>query len=106
MLSKHLQRFNEALQAFQTKFPRSNWSEDFKINLLNDYSFFSSRIEDSKLEYGDTIRFLQDEFVEKEHLTSLLQISNHKEVLKEIIDRYDHFEITEESIKGIHRNLF
>lgn len=73
--------------------------------MLNDYSFFSSRIEDSKLEYGDTIKFLQNEFVEKEHLTSLLQISNHEEVLKEIIDRYEDFKITEHSIKDIHRNL-
>jgi len=105
MLSEHLQRFNEALEAFQNKFPRDSWSQEFKTDLVNDFSFYSSRIEDSRLEYGDTIRFLNDELVNKENLTSLLQISNHKEVLKEIIDRYDHFEISEKTIKSIHKNL-
>ena len=105
MLPKHLKRFNEALRAFQIKFPRKTWSEEFKTNLINDFAFYSSRIEDTKLEYGDTIRFLNDEFVKKENLTSLLQISNHKEVLSEIIGRYDDFELTEDSIKDIHRDL-
>jgi hypothetical protein len=105
MLSNHLQRFNKALSNFKTKFPRVAWSEDFKMNLINDYSFYSSRIEDSNLEYGDTIKFLNDEFVKKENLTSLLQINNHKEVLTEILDRYENFELTEETIKAIHKNL-
>ncbi|NQX39463.1 Fic/DOC family protein [Pedobacter steynii] len=105
MLSNHLQRFNKALSSFKTKFPRVAWSEDFKKNLINDYSFSSSRIEDSNLEYGDTIKFLNDEFVKKENLTSLLQINNHKEVLTEILDRYENFELTEETIKAIHKNL-
>jgi len=105
MLSNPLQRFNEALQKFQIKFPKAIWSDDFKTNLINDFSFFSSRIEDSKLEYGDTIKFLNDEFVKKENLTSLLQINNHKVVLIEILERYEEFEVTEEAIKGIHRNL-
>ena len=105
MLSVYLQRFNEALIKFQKKFPRTTWSKEFKINLINDFAFFSSRIEDSKLEYGDTIKFLNDELVKKENLTSLLQINNHKEVLKEIIDRYENFELTEDSLKSIHRNL-
>ncbi|HMI01663.1 MAG TPA: Fic family protein [Pedobacter sp.] len=105
MLSQHLQRFNEALRKFQEEFPRKTWSEEFKTNLVNDFSFFSSRIEDSKLEYGDTLKFLNDEWVKKENLSSLLQINNHKEVLKEVVDRYDNFEITEDSIKAIHRNL-
>lgn len=92
MLSNHLQRFNKALSNFNAKFPRVAWSEDFKMNLINDYSFFSSRIEDSNLEYGDAIKFLNNEFVKKENLTSLLQINNHKEVLIEILDRYENFD--------------
>lgn len=105
MLSNHLQRFNKALSNFNANFPRVAWSEDFKMNLINDYSFFSSRIEDSNLEYGDTIKFLNNEFVKKENLTSLLQINNHKEVLIEILDRYENFDLTEETIKAIHKNL-
>lgn len=105
MLAPYLERFNAALVAFQSKFPKPVWSDDFKNDMINDFSFFSSRIEDPKLEYGDTIRFLNDEFVQKEKLPSLLQIINHKEVLQEIIDRYQNFTLTEESIKAIHRNL-
>ena len=50
MLSDYLIRFNSALEQFQEKFPRPNWSDVFKINLVNDYSFYSARIEDEKLQ--------------------------------------------------------
>ncbi|MNL14695.1 hypothetical protein D3C87_1356500 [compost metagenome] len=66
MLLPSLQRFNKALADFQIKFPRPQWSDEFKQSLINDFSFFSSRIEDPELQYGDTIRFLNDEFVNKE----------------------------------------
>jgi Fic family protein len=105
MQAPYLQRFNAALSTFQLKFPKDNWSEEFKMSLINDFTFYSSRIEDPSLVYGDTIRFLNDEFVQKEKLTSFLQVNDHKEVLREIIDRYDNFELTEDSIKDIHRNL-
>ncbi|WP_316752686.1 Fic family protein [Pedobacter gandavensis] len=100
-----MNRFNQALLAFQIKFPKKDWSDDFKKNIINDFSFFSSRIEDPKLEYGATIKFLNDEFVQKEKLISLLQIGNHKDVLQDIISRYENFELTEDSIKEIHKNL-
>ena len=54
MLPDYLQNFNEALQKFQDKFPKGKWSVDFKESLINDYSFYSARIEDEKLHYGDT----------------------------------------------------
>lgn len=105
MLKPYLQRFNEALSGFQNKFPKEKWSESFKNSLINDFAFYSSKIEDPGLEYGDTIKFLNDEFVEKENLISLFEINNHKEVLQNIIERYEDFELTEESIKEIHRDL-
>ncbi|MDR7211030.1 hypothetical protein [Flavobacterium piscis] len=56
-LPDYLLNFNSALLKFQEKFPRDNWSVEFKDSLVNDYSFYSARVEDSKLQYGDTIRF-------------------------------------------------
>ena len=105
MLSRYLIRFNKALEAFQTRFPRPQWSEEFKSSLVNDYSFYSSKIEDDKLQYGDTIKFLNGELVRKGKMKSLLEVSNHKDILLSLINRYDNFELTEDSIKAIHRDL-
>ena len=105
MLSDYLIRFNSALEQFQEKFPRPNWSDVFKINLVNDYSFYSARIEDEKLLYGDTIRFLNDQLVRKGKIKSLLEVLNHKDVLLSVINRYDNFELTEDSIMEIHKDL-
>jgi len=57
MLPQYLLDFNIALEGFQQKFPRDKWSDQFRESLLNNYSFFSARVEDAKLNYGDTIRF-------------------------------------------------
>lgn len=105
MLSDYLKRFNSTLEKFQEKFPRLDWSNDFKVNLINDYSFYSARIEDEKLQYGDTIRFLNNQLVRKGKMKSLLDVSNHKDVLLSLINRYENFELTEDSVKEIHKDL-
>lgn len=105
MLPSYLRRFNQALADFQIKFPKQNWSASFTTNLINDYSFYSSRVEDTKLEYGDTIKFLDDQLVRKEKLGSLLEVSNHKSVLQSVINRFDTFILNEDTIKDIHRDL-
>lgn len=63
MLPDYLLKFNETLSKFQRKFPRVGWTSEFRDSLINDYSFYSARVEDSKLQYGDTIRFLNNESV-------------------------------------------
>jgi Fic family protein len=105
MLANFLVRFNTALEKFQEKFPRPNWSDDFKNNLVNDYSFYSARIEDDKLLYGDTIRFLNNQLVKKGKMKSLLDVSNHKDILLSLINNYENFDLTEDAIKSIHRDL-
>ncbi len=105
MLSGYLKRFNLALEKFKQKFPRLDWTEEFKSRLINDYSFYSARIEDDKLQYGDTIKFLNDELVKKGKMKSLLDVSNHKDILESVINRYDTFELTEVTIKDIHKDL-
>ena len=105
MLPKYLSDFNEALLKFQNKYPKDRWSDEFKDSLINDYSFFSARVEDSKLEYGDTIRFLNDEIVRGVNFESLLGVSEHQSVLKKLLEDLDNFQLTEETIKSVHRNL-
>jgi len=105
MLSVYLNRFNLALKKFNKQFPRPSWTEEFKNNLINDYSFYSARIEDEKLQYGDTIRFLNGELVRKGKMKSLLDVSNHKSVLESILNKYEVFELTEVLIKDIHKDL-
>jgi Fic family protein len=102
MLPDYLLEFNRTLLRFQEKFPRNQWSDDFRNSLVNDYSFYSARVEDSKLEYGDTIRFLNDETVRVVNLDSLLGISEHQSVLKRLLDNLQNFELTEETIKDVH----
>jgi Fic family protein len=105
MLPDYLLAFNEALLLFQNKFPRKKWSEEFRNSLINDYSFFSARIEDSKLQYGDTIRFLNNETVRNINLNSLMGISTHQSVLKDVLDSLRNFKLTENTVKNIHRSL-
>lgn len=105
MLPDYLLNFNSALLKFQEKFPRNSWSVEFKDSLINDYSFYSARVEDSKLQYGDTIRFLNNETVRGINLDSLLGISEHQSVLKNLLENLDYFELTEETIKNIHGSL-
>jgi Fic family protein len=105
MLSDTLLAFNDALLQFQNKFPRVEWSEGFRTSLINDYSFYSARVEDSKLQYGDTIRFLNNETVRGLNLSSLLGVSEHQSVLKRVLDNLQDFQLTEEIIKDIHGSL-
>ncbi len=105
MLPIYLLNFNKALSQFQVKFPRNEWSESFRISLINDFSFYSARIEDSKLQYGDTIRFLNNETIRGINFNSLLGVSEHQSVLKGVLDNLQNFQITETVIKNIHQCL-
>jgi Fic family protein len=105
MLPDYLLNFNEALLKFQEKFPRGKWSPEFRDSLINDYSFYSARVEDPKLHYGDTIRFLNNETVRGINLDSLLGISEHQSVLKNLLENLENFQLTEEIIKSVHASL-
>ena len=105
MLPGYLLEFNKVLLKFQDKFPRNKWSSEFRDSLINDYSFYSARVEDSKLQYGDTIRFLNNETVRAINLDSLLAISEHQSVLKNILENLENFKLTEEIIKNVHACL-
>lgn len=105
MLADYLIKFNETLLLFQEKFPNKKWSQSFKNSLINDYVFFSSRIEDSKLQYGDTIRFLNNETIRGVNFSSLYRVSEHQIILKNILEDLQNFELSEELIKKIHKNL-
>lgn len=102
MLPDYLLEFNKVLLKFQEKFPRNGWSDEFRNSLINDYSFYSARVEDSKLEYGDTIRFLNEETVRGINFDSLLSISEHQSVLKNLLENLQNFQLTEETIKNVH----
>lgn len=71
MLPAYLIKFNEVLSDFQTSFPKSKLTQEFTASLINDYSFFSARVEDPKLDCGDTIRFLNIESVHGINFDSL-----------------------------------
>lgn len=105
MLPDYLIEFNLALNEFQQKFPKRKWSEDFRTSLINDYTFFSSRVEDSKLQYGDTIRFLNNESIRAVNLNSLMGVSEHQNVIKDVLDNLQDFKLSEVSIKSIHASL-
>ncbi|MBP6039943.1 MAG: Fic family protein [Flavobacterium sp.] len=105
MLTDYLLEFNKALTQFKEKFPRNEWTEAFRTSLINDYSFYSARVEDSKLQYGDTIRFLNNETVRGINFNSLMGVSEHQTVLKGVLDNLQNFQLTEEIIKNIHNSL-
>ena len=105
MLPPYLEAFNIALQQFQKQFPREKWDTEFTVSLVNDFAFFSSRVEDDKLKYGDTIQFLNNEIIRAVNVTSLMNVSSHQAVLKQLLDHLNTFQLTEEVIKGIHKAL-
>lgn len=105
MLPDYLLKFNKALTDFQEKFPRQEWTPEFRDALINDYSFYSARVEDTKLQYGDTIRFLNNESVRGVNFNSLMGVSDHQSVLKDLLDSLNDFTLTEDAIKNIHRCL-
>lgn len=105
VLPDYLSDFNRALSEFQMTFPKKSWSVEFRESLINDFSFYSARIEDSTLEYGDTIRFLNDETVRSVNLKSLFGVSEHQFVLKSLLDNIEDFKLNEEVIKKIHASL-
>lgn len=105
MLPDCLTVFNEALAKFRKKYPRKEWTSEFQNSLINDYSFFSARIEDSKLEYGDTIRFLNNETIRSINFNSLLGVSEHQAVLKSLIETINDFKFSETTIKNVHAAL-
>ncbi|QYJ68859.1 Fic family protein [Flavobacterium litorale] len=105
MLPDYLLNFNATLLQFQQKYPKNTWPEDFRNSLVNDYSFYSARLEDCKLQYGDTIRFLNNETVRGINFTSLLGISEHQKVLQNLLENLQNFQLTELTIKNIHANL-
>ncbi|WP_277016538.1 Fic family protein [Flavobacterium lindanitolerans] len=105
ILHDYLEAFNKTLEKFQKKFPVSEWTEKFKTDLINDFSYYSSRVEDENITYGSTIKFLNDEIVPKTNLKSLLNVSHHKEVLEGLLCHLENFALTEEKLKGIHKHL-
>lgn len=105
MLPDYLLEFNTLLAAFQIKFPREKWSFKFKNDLINDYTFFSAKIEDPKLEYGDTIRFLNNEAIRAVNLSSLHGVSEHQAVFSKLIDGINEFDWSEAAILSIHSDL-
>lgn len=105
MLPDYLVNFNSILKEFQDKFPVPTWSPQFRNSLINDYSFFSARIEDAKLQYGDTIRFLNAETIRSVNLPSLLGISEHQKTLSRLLNNLEEFDISELTIKNIHKSL-
>lgn len=108
MLPDFLSSFNDTLDEFNTRFPRQAWTKEFKNDLINDYSFYSARIEDAKLQYGDTIRFLNNEVVRLANLSSLFGITEQQALLTKLIDSLDNasnFVLSEELIKQLHQSL-
>lgn len=105
MLPNYLLEFNTALKNFHEKFPRNDWTETFRLSLVNDYTFCSARVEDSKLQYGDTIRFLNNETIRGINFNSLLCVADHQSVLKDVLENLQNFKLTERIIKDIHGSL-
>lgn len=105
MLPDFLHEFNSVLAEFQQLFPRPEWTDEFKTSLIDDFSFYSTKIEEESIEYGDTIRFLRNELVRKGHLKGFLEVNNHRDVLESLISNFEDFELTEEWIKQVHESL-
>lgn len=91
---------------FISRFPRNQWTSEFKENLKNDFIFYSTHIEGNKISYGDTIQFLKEGLISSNSsLKDITDLANHKQILEKVFSLHPFRKITENDIKEIHREL-
>ena len=106
MLSaEQLTRFNTSVERFNVAYPKKAWSEDFKKQLKNNFTYYSNKLEGTDLGYGDTIAYLQGQFIEGRSIRDLADLQNHHEILQLVFDNYNTWPITTATIKELHAEL-
>jgi len=86
--------------------PQKAWDQSFLEKVKVEFTYNSNKIEGNTITYGQTIKLLQ-ELVTPRNATAgeVLDIVNHQMVLNIVFRNYHSKDISEESIKELHRAL-
>ena len=86
--------------------PGKDWDDAFFKKVKLEFTYTSNKLEGNTLTYGQTIKLLRD-FVTPKDATrgEVLDMINHQKILDSIFINYRSQEISEENIKGLHREL-
>ncbi|HEV9035705.1 MAG TPA: Fic family protein [Puia sp.] len=86
--------------------PQKDWDQAFLEKIKIDFTYNSNKIEGNTITYGQTVKLLRDLVTPKNASTGeVLDMVNHQLVLTTVFKTYHSRDITEESIKELHRLL-
>lgn len=86
--------------------PRKDWDQAFLEKVKVEFTYNSNKIEGNTITYGQTVKLLQDLVTPRNATTGeVLDIVNHQMVLNIVFKNYHLKDISEESIKELHKEL-
>jgi Fic family protein len=86
--------------------PQKDWDQSFLEKVKVEFTYNSNKIEGNTITYGQTVKLLQELVTPKNAAAGeVLDMVNHQMVLNTVFRNYHVKEITEESIKDLHRVL-
>jgi Fic family protein len=88
------------------KFKIPKWDNEYKDKVINDFTYHSNKLEGNSLTYGETIAFLKEStFPQGKSAGDVMDIKSHANIMKDIMQQYDKFELSIESVKTMHGKL-
>lgn len=101
---KELQLLNQLSSDYRKAVSKTPWSKSLIDDLINDFTYHSSKIEGLTLNYHETVSYLKFGFLDSKNADprtsrDIASISNHKEILKVYFEEYNSKEISEQSIR-------
>src|SRR5438477_7420370 len=86
--------------------PRKDWDDAFLRKIKIDFTYNSNKLEGNTLTYGQTLKLLRD-FITPKNTSSgdVLDMINHQKILDIVFSNYRSQNLSEENIKGLHKEL-
>jgi Fic family protein len=101
-----LQQINSIKDEADRLMPQKDWDQSFLEKVKVEFTYNSNKIEGNTITYGQTVKLLQDLVTPKNATAGeVLDMVNHQMVLNTVFKNYHSKEITEDSIKELHRVL-
>jgi Fic family protein len=101
-----LQTINLLMDRAEELSPQKNWNQDFLEKVKIEFTYNSNKIEGNTISYGQTVKLLRDLVTPRNVAAGeVLDIVNHHMVLNLVFRNFHLKDISEESIKELHKAL-
>jgi len=105
-ISTKLQAINTLKNKIDELTPQKDWDQAFLEKMKVEFTYNSNKIEGNTITYGQTVKLLQELVTPKNATTGeVLDIVNHQMVLNIVFKNYYSKDISEESIRELHKVL-